>query len=308
MRRLFTVLVLAATLAISATAAEKTLKFNVGKVEGVHVNDTFSMIFEIHVKHGNSKVVELVYDTEMEKVVKDFESHIKVDHSSANSVLYLGFHQLPARFQRMNLASKVKTVKVYVEMTGINEIDLSGASVIYFDGKFKADNLEVDMSGASKFGNELYVSGKELSVDCSGASNLSLTGHFERAEVDGSGASNLTMTGDMDDVKCELSGASKFKYEGSNSTFEIECSGASNIELKGTGNSLDIESSGACKIDAKDYCAKRAYVELSGASYAKVQATQELKHDVSTASKLTYYNDAKIIDMSEKSNVRPGTL
>lgn len=308
MKRLVSLFVLALAFVASAGAAEKTLKFNVGKVEGISVTETFTLMYEIHVKHGNSKNVEVVYDTELADVLPDFESYLKVDHSSANSVLYLGLRQLPNKMDRLKLASKLKTIKVFVEMSNISQINLNGASTIIFDGNFKSEMLDIDLSGASKFENVLFVNGTQLKIDCSGATAVSVEGDFEDAEFDASGASKITAKGIIKELECELSGAARLDYEGTNNNTDLECSGAAFAEISGNVNKFTVEASGACKIEAKDYCSKKAQVELSGASYAKVYATNELKYDVSKASKLTHYGDPKLVDLSQDGNVRPGTL
>lgn len=308
MKRLVSLFLLALAFVASAGAAEKTLKFNVGKVEGISITETFTLMYEIHVKQGHSRTVEVVYDTELSDVLPDFESYLKVDHSSANSVLYLGLRQLPNKMDRLKLASKLKTIKVFVEMSNINQINLNGASTIIFDGKFKTEMINIDLSGASKFENVLFVNGIQMSVDCSGASLVSVEGDFDTAEFDASGASKINAKGNIKEMDCEFSGASKFTYEGINNTTDLECSGASIAEMRGIVNQFTVEASGACKIEAKDYQAKKSHVELSGASYAKIHATNELKHDVSKASKLTHYGDSKLIDLSQDGNVRAGTL
>ena len=308
MKRIISILVLAAAMAFNAAAAEKTLTFNVGKVEGLHVSSSLMMVYEVHVTHGKSNTVEVVYDTKIEEVIEKFDSHLKVEHSSANSVLYLGMHELPAKLERLKLTSKARTVKVFVEMTDIHRIDISGANVIYFDGAFECKNLEIDLTGSANFANELNVTGNSINIDCSGATYTSVNGNFKQAEIDGSGACSINLTGNIEEFECDLTGASKLIYHGESDKCDLECSGATNAELVGKGDDLIIDASGACKIEAKDYCAKYVDIELNGACSAKVQATHELKHDVSIASKLTYFNDAKIIDKADNSNVKKGTL
>ena len=272
------------------------------------MSQTFSLIYEIHVSHGNAKKIEVAYDSAMEEAVPDFASYLKVDYSSSNSMLYLGVDQLPGIVERLKLSSKARTVKVYLEMNDIMDINLSGASIIYFDGSFTSEILNVDLSGTAKFATELDVIGDELSLDCSGAAKVNIVGSFKEAEVDGSAAANITLKGNIDKLKCEISGATKMTYDGANKRCDVECSGAANVELKGKCNEFKIEGSGASRINAKDYCAKTAYVKLAGASNARVQATDELKHSVSAASKLTHFNTTNVIDLSENTNVRAGSL
>ena len=80
------------------------------------------------------------------------------------------------------------------------------------------------------------------------------------------------------------------------------------MEMKGRGESIRLRASGACKVDAKDYTVKNAVVELTGAGVAKIAVTDELRHNVSTASKLTYYGTPKMINISEIKNVVQGGM
>ena len=56
-----------------------------------------------------------------------------------------------------------------LEMTKVEDIELSGASSITFEGEFSTTELDLDMSGASHL-HSLKIKGTSLSADCSGAS------------------------------------------------------------------------------------------------------------------------------------------
>lgn len=308
MKRILTIFALLVMMAANAGAEEKSMSYRFGDIKSVTIGQSYSVFFEIHVTKGNSKVVSIIYDTELEKEIKDFEKYLKVSYSEPGETLTLGMYDLPRKFGKLRLPLKTAPVKVYVEMDEIHEISLCGASSIYFDGSFTADEFEADLSGASKFGNTLHIDGKSLSLDCSGAAKVAVEGNFKHVDIDMSGAASGSFNGNADELECDLSGAAKLLCKGEYDRCEMECSGAVSLELHGKGKTLNLEGSGACKLDAKEYNAKAAYVELSGACSAKVQASDELKHDVSTASKLTYYGQAKVTDMSRNRNVVQGTM
>ena len=155
------------------------------------------------------------------------------------------------------------------------------------NGNFSADSFEADLSGAAKFINTLNISGKELNIECSGASELSLKGDFKEADI-------------------ELSGAARFQCSGSHTSCTMECSGAAKIDMDGDTDTFELEGSGACNINAKGYHAKKAFVELSGACTAKVKVSDDLRHDVGTTCKLTYFGSPEITDMSQSKNVVQG--
>lgn len=288
MKRISAIIVLAMTLLGSARAEEKTLEYKFGDIKGIATVQSQVIPYEIHVTHGNSKAVKVVYDAELEKNLEDFENYIKVDYSSVNSTLILGMNELPRRIEKIRLRFKTTPIRVYVEMNQISRLDLTGASEIFFEGKFTADSFEAELSGATKFGNTLNISGKEMKIDCSGASVMSLQGDFRDVEID-------------------LSGAVRFYCSGSHESCELECSGAANIEMEGKTDTFEVDGSGACKIDASEYLAKKAFIELSGACSAKMQVSDELKHDIASACKLTYFGSPERTDMSNDRNVIQGS-
>lgn len=306
MKKILAIAILLVTVLVNAGAKEKSLKYDCGDIVSIKQGSSYSVSFEFHITKGRSKSVEVVYDSELEEQIRDFE--LDVNFSEADRRLYVGIKELPRRFGRIKLPLKPMPVKVYLEMDEISSIDLSAASSAYFDGSFLSSALEIELSGAANFVTPLKVDGKSLSLDCSGASNVSVYGDFDEVSIDASGASYIDYRGNSKNIDGDFSGASKLYLQGDSRNSEIECSGASNMEIKGSCEKIDLEASGACKIDAKDYCVKSAVIELSGASIAKITVIDELRHDVSPASKLTYYGNPKMVNLSEIKNVVQGGM
>lgn len=305
MKKILAIAILLVTVLVNAGAKEKSLKYDCGDIVSIKQGSSYSVSFEFHITKGRSKSVEVVYDSELEEQIRDFE--LDVNFSEADRRLYVGIKELPRRFGRIKLPLKPMPVKVYLEMDEISSIDLSAASSAYFDGYFLSSDLEIELSGTANFSTPLKIDGKSLSVDCSGASNVSVYGDFDEVSIDASGASYIDYRGNSKNIDGDFSGASKLYLQGDSRNSEIECSGASNMKIKGSCEKIDLEASGACKIDAKDYCVKSAVIELSGASIAKITVIDELRHDVSPASKLTYYGNPRIVNLSEIKNVVQGT-
>lgn len=308
MKRIFAAITLALAIATSINAEDRSLEFSFGDIKSITAGNAYAYTFEIHVTKGRSHNVEIVYDTEIEKDIKDFDKYLKLEYSHGKASLTLGMDEPPKKFGRLKFTGRRSPIRVYLEMDDLEKIDLSGASVIYFDGNFTSESFEADMSGATKFGNMLHLNGKSLSLDCSGAAKAMLSGNFKTIDIDLSGATNFSFTGSADEFKGDLSGASKLNCNGEYKNCELECSGGVSVEMQGSGDSISLECSGACKVDAKDFSTKKAYVELSGACNTKIQTSDELKYDVSTTSKLVYYGSPKIIDLSEDRNVIQGVM
>ena len=193
-----------------------------------------SSIYEIEVSEGDEKGVTIVYDSELEKCLE-----VKF----LNGELILATNSKAKRIRSTN------GIKVYLQMSTIEDIDLSGAAKLTASGVFKSSKLDIDLSGASSV-KGLQISGRELSIDCSGASSLSIYGDFSRSiEADVSGASKVTITGNSCDLDVEASGASNVCISGDFSgTIDTDASGASKVTINGNGRDLKLESSGASSI------------------------------------------------------------
>ena len=116
----------------------------------------------------------------------------------------------------------------------------------------------------------------------------------------------MTYSGDAEKFEAYMSGASSFDCNGKFNTCDIKCSGASKAKIKGMGHYGEFDCSGASGIDAEDFSVKKAEVELTGASSLKISVSDELQYNVTTASKMTYYGDPKLVNKSTSSNVVKG--
>ena len=291
MKRILITLAVAALALFTANAEERTKTYEFRKVTGIEAGFTY----DVYVTHGRSNVVTVVYDSM-------YEDYMSVNYYAMSGTLSLKMADLPRKLRN----SDHPGIKVYLEMTEVEDIDLSGASSIRFDGEFSTSELEIELSGASHL-HALTVKGESLSADCSGASNATIEGIFsDEVEVEASGASELTFYGRAGSFEGDISGAAQLDGEFEVETCSIECSGAASAAIKGSAKKLSLDGSGASGINAKDLRAENVSISLSGASKAKVYASKLLKYDVSRACKMTYYGDAELVNMSEDSNIVRG--
>lgn len=277
--------------AFSLNAQEKTKTSRFGDIKSIDASYTY----KIYVTEGKSKDVKIVYE-------KELEPYMRVSYSEMGSELVLRMDELPRKLRN----GKFSDIKVYVNMDEIDEIELSGAAEMIFEGKYTASGLDMDLSGASAL-RGLSVKAKSMSADCSGASSFSVEGVFDGdVDMELSGAAKGHFIGSGVGLDAELSGACRLDAELDFVNCNLDCSGASGAELAGMVKNVSIDGSGACSIDAKDLNSKYASVDLSGASKAKVHADNELRYDVPRSCKMTYYGNAKLINLSDDNNVVKG--
>jgi hypothetical protein len=131
--------------------------------------------------------------------------------------------------------------------------------------------IYVDASFSTDLGVQVKASTPELTV------------------LEGSGASRITagrVAGET--FSLDLSGASTCELASDAQTLSITLSGASRSSLVGAARELAIECSGASHVDATRLTAEKVGAELSGASSARVVASQQLAATASGASNVRY--------------------
>ncbi len=87
----------------------------------------------------------------------------------------------------------------------------------------------------------------------------------------------------------EVSGANEIKIRNINSDdFDLDISGACSVELEGVSERFSIDMSGASSLDAGDFHSRKVRIDCSGASSAKVHASESLYADVSGVSNVEF--------------------
>lgn len=136
----------------------------------------------------------------------------------------------------------------------------------------------------------LYITMPVLKkLDCSGAASVYSKSLWETDKMD-----------------IELSAAAELTLQIDVNELELDLSGATNTNLAGKVNSLEAEISAAAKLNAGNLSVKKADIDMSGASKAELKVTEEIKYDLSGASKLTYNGSPRILksEVSTAASVR----
>ncbi|MCX6249916.1 MAG: DUF2807 domain-containing protein [Bacteroidetes bacterium] len=137
-------------------------------------------------------------------------------------------------------------MKVYVTVTDLRKIDLSGAVDLSTQTKLTTDELSIDESGASDTKMDIAV--KKLNIDCSGGSKLRFSGSATQVRMDVSGAVDI-FAYDLatESFHLEISGAGKAEINVSKE-LNASISGAGTVHYKGTPEKLLTDVSGAGSI------------------------------------------------------------
>ncbi len=120
-------------------------------------------------------------------------------------------------------------------------------------------------------------------------------------EINLYGAAQLKTDGAITapELQLEFSGASNGSIEVNAEVLNSKISGASKGQIKGKALSHNADISGAANLRATNLTALSTTINLSGASKAVINSTNEIKAELSGASELSYYDNRKIIKLSK---------
>lgn len=190
---------------------------------------------------------------------KDFSVEIEVTDEflpyvsvrNRGGVLEISFDKLPFKLKQKN---RNKVALAVIRMPELTMLMLKGASSASCRGTFSdpMNKFTLDLAGASS------VSGLDLRTP---------------------------------DVYVTLAGASRAEVNLSAGDVDAVAGGASKLEFTGKASSLQVKLSGASRLDADEFEVEEADVKAAGASNVTVRATEELKVDLSGASRCVYYGD-----------------
>ena len=204
-------------------------------------------------------------------------------------------------------------VKEDREIASFSKLQVGGAFKVYLSqGEQEKLVVEADADEINQIVTE--VSGNRLKI----YTKSNLKGNFHEMNVyltfktldyiDFSGAVEvlgeemLTFT----DLEMDISGASELNLELKAEKLDIEFSGASEVVFKGSCTTGTFETSGASELDASELEFSDLNIEVSGASDARVWATNTLNIDASGASDIRYKGNPKVtIHESGASSVKP---
>lgn len=183
---------------------------------------------KVYVKQDSAYSVRIETDANLQQYVETFtSSNILVIRPRS------GYNLRPT-----------SSIKVYVSGPQFKQLDASGASHIYSEGRLSSSEaLAVDLSGASSV--EIDIRSPKVDVEVSGASTARLTGETKELIIQGNGASHakcFSLMSEKADV--DVSGASGAEVFAS-VELRADASGASHVRYKGNATIMDKSESGA---------------------------------------------------------------
>lgn len=193
------------------------------------------------------------------------------------------------------VASKNITIETR-DVSDFSKIDVSGAFKvdITYGSEEKVevevpDNLQKYVKVKARAG-KLYIEGDSKT---SIKSSCDLLIHIKTARLNDfelSGASSIQLNNTLkdDSFSLESSGATNFKGTLDVNEVEMDLSGASSARLEGRATKALVDLSGASNLTDYEFEIEDAFIDLSGASTAKITSLKSIKADVSGASSLHY--------------------
>lgn len=139
-----------------------------------------------------------------------------------------------------------KSLKVYITVTDLRKIELSGAVDLQSQNKLTLTELSVEISGATDA--DLDIAVQKLEVSSSGGSKLKFSGMANKVDMDVSGAVNIHAFDLLAEIaSLSISGAGDAEI---NVTKELyaDISGAGSVRYKGDPQKVDSNVSGAGSI------------------------------------------------------------
>jgi hypothetical protein len=139
-----------------------------------------------------------------------------------------------------------KSLKVYITLTDLKKIEVSGAVDIKSQNKLTLTELAIEISGATDATLDLAV--QKLEVSSSGGSKMKFSGMANRLDMDVSGAVDIHAFDLLAEVvSLDISGAGEAEV---NVTKELsaDISGAATVRYKGEPAKIETDVSGAGSI------------------------------------------------------------
>ncbi len=184
--------------------------------------------FEVLINQGNEEKLELEVDENLLALI--------TTETKNNTLIIKSYKSI----------GNAKSLKLYITVVELNEIEVSGAVQMKNKGILEGQNLEIDVSGAGDVDLKLDV--ETLTMDMSGASETTLKGKADHFEIELSGAGEL----DAKKLKTRnaiigISGAGSAIVH-AKKTLKVDVSGAGSVKYKGNPKiTKDISGAGSVK-------------------------------------------------------------
>jgi hypothetical protein len=218
---LFTLVLLSAASLAFAQTTKKTLELS--EFQSIYVNSNYT----VYVKQTNKQEVSVEALTEIYSLTE-----IKVE----NGVLLINTERKPENPNK-SIWAKIDdiklnpTMKVYVSIKNINELQVNGGGKIISENSLASDNLTLGVAGAGTL--DLDIKGKSVRTEIAGSGNVILKGYASYNDILMSGSGNLSAFNlELESAKIKSAGSGVAEVNVSNS-LDAAVVGSGSIKHKG---------------------------------------------------------------------------
>jgi len=230
---LFTLVLLSVASLAFAQTTNKVLELS--EFQSVYVNSNYT----VYVKQTNKQEVKVEALTEIYSLTE-----IKVE----NGILLINVERKPDNPNK-SIWSKIDdiklnpTMKVYVSVKNINELQVNGGGKIISENSLASDNLTLGVSGSGTL--DLDIKGKMIKTELSGSGNIILKGYASYNDIlmSGSGSMNAFNL-ELENAKVKVSGSGVAEINVTNS-LEASVLGTGSVKHKGNTKTVTKKQFGA---------------------------------------------------------------
>jgi len=202
-----------------------------------------------------------------------------------------------------SLAQEGGNVKLEKTVEGFNAIEMDQSCKMLVS---QGDNNSVTVEGPKEVVEAMKVVVKDgvLSIDNAGKSLEGVVINVvakNLTEIEVGSAAIMESASELkfDNLEIEAEGAADVNLQLNVNVLESDASGAASLKLRGMAQQHNAEVSGAATLNAVDLQTKKTTIDVSGAGNAKVDATEELKGEVSGAGSLYNKSQPQTMNIEE---------
>lgn len=234
---LFTLVLLSVASLAFAQTTNKVLELS--EFQSIYVNSNYT----VYLKQTNKQEVKVEALTEIYSLTE-----IKVE----NGVLLINVERKPDNPNK-SIWAKIDdiklnpTMKVYVSVKNVNELQVNGGGKIISENSIASDNLALGVSGSGTI--DLDIKGKTIKTELSGSGTIILKGYASYNDILMSGSGNLNAFNlELETAKVKMSGSGVAEINVTNS-LDASILGTGVLKHKGNTKTVTKKTFGAGTVD-----------------------------------------------------------
>ncbi|NJM25453.1 MAG: DUF2807 domain-containing protein [Bacteroidia bacterium] len=231
--------ILTALFALSAFGQVTKKTLELPEFKSIYVNSNYT----VYLKQTNKNEVSVEALTEIYNLTE-----IKVE----NGILMINVERKPndpnkSIWAKIDDIKLNPTMKVYVSMKNVNELQVNGGGKIISENSIAADNIFLAVNGNGNM--DVDIKGNTVKAEVTGAGNLNLRGYATSIEALVSGSGSITgFNCPMETAKVKLSGAGTCDLNVT-STIDAVVMGSGTIRHKGNTKTAQKKIYGSGAVD-----------------------------------------------------------